>query len=343
MKVLQVIAGTEKGGAESFFSRLAIGFQKQGIQQHLITRDIPFWNELFARNEIPVTHSNFTPLASWFIQHKIRNIAKDFKPDIVLTWMNRASSMTPRGPYVKVARLGGYYNYKYYQNCDHLIGNTTDVVEYLNKGQWPTSMQIEYIQNYVDEPSSHIPAAQRAHYDTPEDVPLIFSLGRLHINKGFDILVSALHQIPQVYLWIAGTGSLEHELRQQVETLGMSNRVRFLGWQHNPTPFFKAADIFICPSRHEPFGNVVAEAWSHKIPVIATAAQGPSLLIKSGMNGILTPVDQIQPLAEAITALIQDQALKEKIAQGGYQSYQTELSETIVIKKYLDFFKRILG
>lgn len=341
MKVLQVIAGREKGGAESFFSRLAIAFARAGIQQHLITRDIPIWNEMFAQAQIPVTHSRFTPALSWFVRRMVKKKITEFKPDIILTWMNRATKVTPKGQAVKIARLGGYYNLKYYRHSDFLIGNTEDIVTYLENQGWPKD-KCRHLPNFVNEPAQETSAEDRARWNTPQDAPLIFALGRLHTNKAFDILISSLKNVPGAYLWLAGAGPLENELKAQVQNLGLGDRVRFLGWQYDATPFFKAADIFVCPSRHEPFGNVVAEAFAHQMPVISTASQGPKAMIQDGHNALMTAIDNVEELTHAINRLIHDTDLREKVAVNGFQTYKKNYSEDVVVNNYIQLFKDLI-
>ena len=76
-----------------------------------------------------------------------------------------------------------------------------------------------------------MPPLRRADFDTPDDVPLILALGRLHPVKGFDVLLRALVDVPNAYLWLAGEGPLKDGLQRQMRELGLESRVRFLGWR----------------------------------------------------------------------------------------------------------------
>ena len=124
-------------------------------------------------------------------------------------------------------------------------------------------------------------------------------MGRLHEVKAHDISLKALALIPQAYLWIAGTGPLEAELKALAQSLGVAQRVRFLGWRNDAAALYRTADACLFPSRFEPLGNVVIQCWANGLPVIAAASQGPSQLITPGQDGLLVPIDDAPALATA--------------------------------------------
>src|SRR3546814_8910723 len=98
----------------------------------------------------------------------------------------------------------------------------------------------------------------------------------------------------------------------------------FRSWQDDPAPFFAAADLYVVPSRHEPFGSVVLEGWMHSRPMVAAASQGPSLLIEDGENGLLVPIDDAVALAGALRRLIEEPQTAERLAQSGRAAYRSE-------------------
>ena len=97
-------------------------------------------------------------------------------------------------------------------------------------------------------------------------------------------LLAALAEGPDAYLWLVGTGSLAGVLTSQAASLGLEERVRFLGWREDTAALYAAADLYVCPSRIEPLGNVVIEAWAHNTPVVAAAAAGPAALIENPVH-----------------------------------------------------------
>ncbi|MDC0148808.1 glycosyltransferase [Rhodospirillales bacterium] len=340
MKVLQIMAGAEFGGAEAFFVRLAIALNRTGLEQKVVIRKNPARAALLRHGEVEPIELPFGGRMDFSTTRALKREIKEFQPDVVLTWMNRATSMCPKGDFVHAARLGGYYDLKYYAACDHLIGNTQDIVEYLVEHDWPAE-KAHYLPNFVFDEDAE-PLTRREFY-TPNDVPLIVALGRLHENKAFDVLLSALTRVPNAYLWLAGDGPLKEELQKQAEVLGIKPRVRFLGWRDDTAALLKTADLFVCPSRHEPLGNVVIEAWAQGLPVVAADSMGPGTLIENMESGVLVPIDDEILMARAIRGVLDDEDLARRIAENGYQTYQDNFTEAGVVEQYLEFFKKVAG
>jgi glycosyltransferase involved in cell wall biosynthesis len=345
MRVMQVMAGAQHGGAEAFFVRHTIALAQAGVETRAVIRPFAHRREALAAGGVPVAE---LPFGSWFDFRTRPRLAAEidaFKPDIVLSWMNRGTHFVPRparddgrAPFVHVGRLGGYYSMKYYRNCDHLIGNTRDIVDYIVRSGWPAG-RAHYLPNFAEETSA--PAVPRASLQTPDGVPLFLALGRLHVNKGFDVLLDAVAMQPEAWLWLAGEGPLRRSLTAQAERLGIAHRVRFLGWRQDVAALMAASDALICSSRHEPLGNVVIEAWIHALPVIATDSQGPAALIQSGRTGLLVPREDAGALAAAMARIAGDRALAAALAQAGRAAYLERFSRQAVVDRYLAFFDRI--
>ncbi|MDD3446871.1 MAG: glycosyltransferase, partial [Zavarzinia sp.] len=214
------------------------------------------------------------------------------------------------------------------------------ICAYLRDKGWPAE-RVHHVANFVGPPRG--PAVDRAAIGTPGTATLMVALGRLHRNKAFDTLLRALALVPGVHLWLAGSGPEEGALKALAEELKLMDRVRFLGWREDSAELIAAADIFCCPSRHEPFGNVIAEAWAAGRPVIAAAASGPKLMVRQEEDGLLVPVDDVPALATAIARLDADRLLAARLAAAGRVRYEAEFSEPSVVRQWLDFFTRISG
>ena len=217
------------------------------------------------------------------------------------------------------------------------MGNTADIVDYVISEGFDRDRVVR-LPNFVHPPTN--PPLSRVGLDTPLDAPLLVAMGRLHKNKAFDVLLQALADVPDAWLWVAGDGPEAAALKGLARDLGVADRVRFLGWRDDSDALMRAADIFICPSRHEPLGNVVLEAWAAEKPVVAAAATGPAELLGNDERGVLVPVDQPAELARAILDLLANPDKASRLAAAGRAAYEREFTEDAVTAQYLAFFEK---
>ena len=338
MRVLQAMAGAAVGGAEAFFSRLVPALGRAGVEQRVVIRRNADRARGLRAADLDVVELPFGGAIDIYTPIQLKRQIANFRPDVVLSWMNRASAMCPRGDFVHVGRLGGYYDLKYYASCDHLIGNTEDIVAHLGEAGWPAD-RAHYLPNFVN--GARETPWPRSNLFTPDRSPLILALGRLHANKAFDVLLRAVARVPEAYLWIAGEGPLRGELLTLAERLGVKPRLRILGWRDEVDSLYAAADMVVCASRIEPLGNVVIEAWAQSVPVIAADSAGPGGLIEHLETGVLVPVDDHVSMARAIKLLLTDDSLRERIAGAGFAAYSERFTESVVIERYMRFFGQI--
>lgn len=341
---MQIMAGSENGGAENFFVRLSVALSEFKVHQKIITRSNSRRVPKLLSSNLSVTEAKFGGVFDYRTDKIIRKEFENFLPNIVISWMNRATFHTSRSlkkeKFTHVARLGGYYNLKYYKNCDYLIANTKGILKWLENANMP-NLGLHYIPNFVDSPAISI----TKNIDQGNDNKKInlFSAGRFHKNKGFDILLKSIVNLNFVFLTIAGDGPLKNDLIYLSKKLGIGDRVNFLGWREDIADLFHKSDIFVCPSRHEPLGNVILEAWANKTPIIASDSQGPKELIVNDENGVLFPIDNVSFLSDSIKALALDIKKRQKLIENGYVSYKKNFTQDLVAKNYINFFQRIIS
>jgi glycosyltransferase involved in cell wall biosynthesis len=102
-----------------------------------------------------------------------------------------------------------------------------------------------------------------------------------------------------------------------------------------------ASDLLVCPSRHEPLGNVVIEAWSARRPVVAAAADGPRELITPGRDGVLVPQEDPGALASALGDLLDDPARSSALAEAGRLRYEAAFAEAQVVSRWRQFLATV--
>ena len=337
MSVLQLLGSAEDGGAETYFLALVEALAQDGLAQACAIRAHAGRQARLEALDIPTQVLPFGGPLDFATRGAVARFAKAQDAKALIAWMNRAATFAPKGPWGRIGRLGGYYGLKYYRGFDALVANTRDIQAWIVRQGWPAD-QVCYIPNFAEpEPE---PAAPRASLDTPDDVPLFLSMGRLHASKAHDVSLGALARLPEAYLWIAGSGPLEAELKGLAAQLGVAERVRFLGWRADASALYRAADACLFPSRFEPLGNVVIQAWAHGLPIVAAASQGPAELIKDEVDGLLVAVDDDEALARAAHRLIAEPGLGGRLAQAGAERVAGEFSKARVIAEWRTLLDR---
>jgi glycosyltransferase involved in cell wall biosynthesis len=119
--------------------------------------------------------------------------------------------------------------------------------------------------------------------------------------------------------------------------------VRFLGWRTDRGALLAAADICVLPSRWEPFGTVMLEAWAADRPLVAAASQGPAALVKDGVNGLLVPIDDAAALSGAIRRILDDPALARQLAAQGRAEYGAGFTREAVTARMIALYSAILA
>jgi glycosyltransferase involved in cell wall biosynthesis len=336
MSVLHLLGTSGDGGAETYFLDLVQALARADASQAVALRRHAGRQAALKAAGVPCRVLPFGGPFDIVTRTATAGYARLQGARLALAWMNRAARHTPKGPWARIGRLGGYYNLKYYAGFDELVANTEDIAEWIVGQGWPAG-RVRCIPNFAAAPPD-APPVPRADLDTPADAPLLLAMGRLHEAKALDVALTALVQLPEAYLWIAGAGPEAARLKAMTTALGLDARVRFLGWRTDASALYRTADVCVFPSRYEPLGNVVIQAWAHGLPVVAAASQGPRALIEPGKDGLLAPIDDAQALADSVRRLLGDKALRKRLADRGLRRVALEFSETAVVGQWKQLF-----
>ena len=337
LKILNILGGSKDGGAEKFYERLAISLEKKSfIDQKLIIRKNEKRFSILRSSIKDIDQIKYFYFFNPFCHLKIKKIINDFRPNIILSWMNRASRLIPtkdKVDFIAVGRLGGYYKIKNYVNCDYLITNTLDLKNYVTDCGWDQN-KIEFIPNFVNKNNN-------SSIRSLSEKKKIICMGRFHKNKGIDLLLKALTFLPQYELWIVGKGEEKSYYNNVILNLKLDKRVFFYEWTENISKFLNSADLLVCPSRHEPFGNIVVDGWAHKLPVIVSDVGGPKIMVKHKVNGLKFKNGDYFDLLNQIQKIEKNYKLKQSLIKNGFKEFNLLYSEKIIVEKYVNFFKKI--
>ena len=336
MKVLHFHFGKD-GGAERFFVHLINGLARAGVEQKIVIRPDRKWKaEIHPSIEVIESHYRSASLDRFLLPIRMKRLIRSWKPDSVLGWMPRGAKLMPdeKQP-LRLVRLGDYpVSLDKFRNIDVVVCNTPGIARHVQEMGW--SRGVEVISNFTDP--ERVAPVSRATLDTPPGAFVVSSMGRFVPRKGFDVILRAMARLPGVYFWLLGGGEQEENLRALATELGVTDRVRFAGWQADPRAYIAASDCFIMSSSHEPLGNVILEAWAQRVPVVSTRAEGPSWFMRDGEDGLMVDVGDAAGMADAVAHLQRDGELRDRLVKGGSETLEKKFSESAVVQAYIDLF-----
>jgi len=176
----------------------------------------------------------------------------------------------------------------------------------------------------------------------------VLAMGRMVDNKGFDLLLEAFARVasehPGSDLVLAGDGRVQASLRAQADRLGLAARVQFPGRldRDQVRKAMATADVYVVPSRIEPFGIVVLEAWNAGVPVIATNRGGPPEFVADGVDGLLVNPLDIESLTRVLDQVLRDGDLRARLADAGRLKVE-RFEWTVVTEQYRALYARVLA
>ena len=187
------------------------------------------------------------------------------------------------------------------------------------------------------------PKISRASLDTPEQAKVALVLSRMHRVKGIDTMLEATARVPGLFVWLAGDGPDLDEYKAMAANLGLTDRVRFLGWRNDRKALLEACDFCVLPSRYEPFGTVIVEAWAAHRPLVATSADGARQYVCHDQDGLLSPIEDVPALAANLARLLDEPGLGARLAAAGSARFAQDFTREIVIDRLIETYGRVLA
>lgn len=320
MRVVQFIAASGPGGIEQVAFDYSYSMKKLGIEcitiAKLPTQQIKKYDEYGLKIINNINSSNFFSFISFF---KYKKIFSEQNISVIIDHIGRNIKLTkfisPKIPVISVTHT---YNLKHRIHADAIISINSkihsEVSKFYQKKSYlipnPLSINGSPILKYND------------FFNKKSNDFVIGVMGQHVKHKGYDYFLHSLKILKEKGIsfkcLFAGDGVERKALENISYKNGLSENVEFIGWVYDKRSFYEKIDLFCLPSISEPFGLVVTEAMSFGKPVIATNTDGPSDIIRHGIDGIIVPsCDQIA-FAKALEFFISNRSSLMKM---GYLAY----------------------
>jgi len=232
---------------------------------------------------------------------------------------------------------------------DHLADDVNAVCEFsarsLSEKDGFSAGRIQVIENGVDLPKYAETAdirALRHGLGLDPDRRYVVTVARFHPVKDHRTLVRAFgevaHARQDVDLLLVGDGALRQDLERQVDELGLTTRVRFLGVRSDVADLLRASDVFALTSVSEAASITLLEAMACGRPVVVTAVGGNPEIVRDGADGVLAPRGDWAAIAAALLRILGDDTLARTMGQSGAERVRQQYQLDRTIERYYELY-----
>jgi glycosyltransferase involved in cell wall biosynthesis len=370
VKIVHVIARLNVGGAALSVLELAAAQQRLGHDVVVVAGRIPAGEASMEHvadelgvdyQHLPSLQREVSPLADLATIRSVRALIRERHPDVVHTHTAKAGT-TGRiaarfaggaQPPVIVHTyhghvLTGYFSKRresVYRTVERALATITDRLiavsdevrdELVALGVAPASKFAVVPYGFDLEDRLSGDGSKRAELDAG-DAFVVGWAGRLtEIKRPFD-LVRTVAKVDGTVLVLLGDGELRDELVELSRTLGIDDRVRFLGYVDDIGQWYAAFDAFLLTSLNEGTPVVAIEALAAGVPVVATDAGGTRTVVDDGETGFVVPIGDVDALAERLQQLRDDAELRTRFAESG----RARMRERFSTQRMLDDVERL--
>jgi N-acetyl-alpha-D-glucosaminyl L-malate synthase BshA len=339
MKIAILVSGFPPdriGGMEIASYNIAKHLADNGHSIHVITSSYSKYHlneDKFVVH--PVNMMGTKIVGPFFDQRKILPIIKKISPEIVHAQGISTSGISGftafliknllKIPYVVYGRGGDVYPFKAEKILVKAILNEADSIIALTESmkkemQKISNKEIVVIPNGIDMNRFNDPSLNFSEsLNTGEKEKIVIFVGNLRPEKGLRYLIKAMKYVTKknlnIRLLLVGEGSQKENLKKLANKLDIEDKVTFSGKvsvEKIPV-YLKNSDIFVLPSLHEGFPNVLLEAMASGLPVVATNVTGINEIIEDGKNGFLVQSKNSEEIAKKILLLINNNDLRKNI------------------------------
>ncbi len=333
-------------------SEIATDLQ-QSSEVDWISISVKGWATEFIRNFIFAQKS-----AAWLRQHrsevdlvKVNGAITDANADVNAVHFVHNSWLRSRAHVSRIRRdFYGFYQWLYtswnanrekqaFKRAKVVVAVSEKVAQELVDMGVPRS-QIRVILNGVDLQEFAPGKLERQKFALPENVTLALFAGDIRTpRKNLDTVLHALVKVPDLHLAVLGN-TQGSPFPQLAASLGLTNRVHFLGYRRDIAQIMQAVDLFVFPSRYEACTLVLLEALASGLPVVTSTTTGGAELVTPECGVVLPNSDDTDALAAALLSLVSDHTHREQMGKAA-RSVAEQYSWATMAQTYVELFEEL--
>ncbi|MEA2448046.1 MAG: hypothetical protein QOK47_1683 [Actinomycetota bacterium] len=224
--------------------------------------------------------------------------------------------------------------------ASHVFAVSQEMADQLTS-RWVGRRKVETLYIGASAPAvSRDGAEVRRELGVAENDLLVVTVARLARQKALDVLLDAVALLPGVKLAIVGDGPLRTELEQHAATVGVAERVRFVGRKEEVGDYIAAADVFALSSSWEARALAAQEAILLKVPVVTTDVGGMSEIVTDGVSGRLVPAGDPAAFARALADVLGDRDKARRWGEAAAHQLDAGFSTEAMLKRLSDEYRK---
>jgi glycosyltransferase involved in cell wall biosynthesis len=237
----------------------------------------------------------------------VRSLPAAERPKLVLREVSTPSVAQSLDPYFQ-NRIAYHLLRRVYRYADRIVALTRGACEDLVRNFAVPAHRVALMRSNAVVPPATEQRLARWDGEDGREAGLIVSIGRLSPEKNHSLLLRALARVDPRRAWrlaVVGDGAERAALEREAHTLGLGDRVTWVGYDADPFRWMMRASLVVCSSRYEGLGNVIIEALACGTPVVSTdCPYGPREILQDGQFGTLVPLNDAGAMARAISAAL---------------------------------------
>ena len=355
-KILHLIGQLERGGAERQLLYLAQSLKERGWEQVVVTFNPgEAWDGRFAEIGIPLLGIRRQRNKLWRLLQLALAVHRE-RPTLLHSWSNHTNVYARWVPgFGGLRRIFAFRNNptvdrmgrptmrvahaRAYLSADCVVSNSQNAID-CAVAAGVRARRSEVVDNIVE-------ARGRARPGEKVAVPTVVSAGALIPIKGYDVLLEAFGKLGEsgvsFKLLLAGDGPERNRLERQAISLGIGERVKFLGGIDDVPALFSTAHVAVHSSHSEGLSNTILEAMAEGLPVVATNVGGTPEMISDGRTGLLVPPNDARTLAANVRQLLERPDLRARLGRAGFEVVRERFNVERITTQYERLYESVLS